>query len=106
MVEDRKNSMEMYGFDLMVDESFETWLIEVNSSPAMDHSTPITKKMVEEVSEDIIKVVVDNNNGRRKVLSDTGKFSCLKRGGMPAEKPKYYTNFQMEVVGKKKKKVY
>lgn len=38
-VENRKNSFEMFGYDFMVDEKNKVWLIEVNSSPAMDYST-------------------------------------------------------------------
>lgn len=39
MVENRKNSFEMFGYDFMVDDQGIPWLIEVNSSPAMDYST-------------------------------------------------------------------
>lgn len=37
----RKNSFEVLGYDFMVDTDFKVWLIEVNSSPAMDYSTVI-----------------------------------------------------------------
>ena len=30
---------EMFGYDFMVDTNFNVWLIEVNSSPSMEHST-------------------------------------------------------------------
>jgi tubulin monoglycylase TTLL3/8 len=42
MVENRKNSHEMFGYDFMIDERYGVWLIEVNSSPAMDYSTVIS----------------------------------------------------------------
>jgi D-alanine-D-alanine ligase-like ATP-grasp enzyme len=36
MVDNRKNSFEVFGYDLMVDADLKVWLIEVNSSPSMD----------------------------------------------------------------------
>ena len=60
MFELRKGQQfEMFGYDIMVDEDFNCWLIEVNSSPAMDYSTAVTERLVKMVSEDTIKVVVD-----------------------------------------------
>jgi len=35
----RKNAHELFGYDFMVDDNYNVWLIEVNSSPAMDYST-------------------------------------------------------------------
>jgi D-alanine-D-alanine ligase-like ATP-grasp enzyme len=42
----KKGCFELYGFDVMIDDEFNCWLIEVNSSPAMDYSTYVTEKLV------------------------------------------------------------
>lgn len=55
----RGQQHELFGYDVMVDDDFNCWLIEVNSSPAMDYSTPVTERLVKMVLEDTIKVVVD-----------------------------------------------
>ena len=49
---------EMFGYDIMVDEDFNCWLIEINSSPAMDYSTHVTERLVKMVLEDTIKVLL------------------------------------------------
>lgn len=78
-VEVRKNCFELYGYDFMVDENYNVWLIEVNCSPAMDYSTEVTKRLVKMVLEDTVKVVVDAKMGRRKKKVDTGLFTCIHR---------------------------
>ena len=41
-ITNRKNTHELFGYDFMVDDEFRTWLIEINSSPAMDYSTVLS----------------------------------------------------------------
>ncbi len=46
-VEPRPNSFEVFGVDLMLDEHFNVWLIEVNCSPDMSYSTAVTGQQEE-----------------------------------------------------------
>ena len=68
---------------------YNPWLIEINKSPAMDYSTPVTKKMVKLVLEDCVKVMVDYHFApeRQKPLVDTGHFSLLHRAKRAVERP-------------------
>ena len=64
----RPNSHELYGYDFMIDEDYNVYLIEVNASPALDYSTKITEMLVKSMVKDLIELVIDNDNAR---LCDT-----------------------------------
>ena len=50
----------------MVDTDLNVWLIEINSSPSMEYSTPITEKLVKQVMPMIVRVVMDHDHGSAK----------------------------------------
>ena len=60
----RYNSHELYGYDFMIDEDYNVYLIEVNASPALDYSTKITEMLVKDMVKDLIELVIDYNNAR------------------------------------------
>ncbi len=69
----RRNSFEMFGYDLMVDRDCNPWLIEVNSSPSMEKSTPVTEKLVEMVLADTVKLI-------EKKKTNTGLYKLIYKG--------------------------
>lgn len=86
VIENRKNSSELYGFDLMIAEDLSPWLIEVQASPSMDYSTDVTTELVQEVLEDSVKVMVDYAIARKKSLVDTGNFTLLYKAKRTVER--------------------
>ena len=80
MVVQRENSHEMFGYDFMVDTNLNVWLIEVNSSPSMEHSTHVTEKLVKSILTEVPHLVIDCDNGKKfddKVAQKCGKFELI-----------------------------
>jgi tubulin monoglycylase TTLL3/8 len=63
----------------MIDDQLNPWLIEINTSPAMDYSTPVTERLVKMVLEDVVKVVVDLKKKKTKKKT-AGLFKCIYSG--------------------------
>jgi tubulin monoglycylase TTLL3/8 len=81
--------MELLGYDIMIDEQFNAWLIEVNSSPTMEYSTGVTKLLAQNVMESVVKVVSDYCLAPKKVNKkdiDTGDFVLIYKGKKYNEK--------------------
>ncbi|KAG1710280.1 hypothetical protein DVH05_017284 [Phytophthora capsici] len=55
---------EWLGFDFLVDESFRVWLLEVNVSPDVSHSTSVTAELVPKSTVDALNVILDSETLR------------------------------------------
>ena len=58
VIENRKNSFELYGADFMITDDLKPWLIEINCSPTMARSTEITTLLCDNVLDDICKGIL------------------------------------------------
>jgi tubulin polyglutamylase TTLL1 len=69
-----KHCFELYGFDLMIDDDFKVWLIEINASPSLSTTTKEDKKMKKSLMNDLLNVVMPHNwlNDKR----NTGSATC------------------------------
>jgi hypothetical protein len=54
MVEQRDKSFEWLGLDLMVDDELRVWLLELNVSPDVSHSTAVTACMAPAATKGIL----------------------------------------------------
>ena len=59
----------------MVDTSYNVWLIEVNSSPSMEYSSPITQRMVKEGLSNISDIVTEQEKHIGKDDHETTNFA-------------------------------
>lgn len=78
-IEGRSRSFELFGYDFLIDQEYNPWLIEVNSSPSLDYSTHITERLVKQALEDCVKVVVDHGINRK--TKNTGQFALITKRG-------------------------
>jgi hypothetical protein len=53
---DRKTySFEIFGYDFMIDEDMNTWLIEVNTNPCFELSSPYLARLIPAMVENALK---------------------------------------------------
>lgn len=71
-VTSKKGSFELVGFDFMIDQYLNPWLIEINMSPSMDSSTPVTKKLVKMLLHDT-GLLIASTKPKKKV----GNYTCI-----------------------------
>ena len=56
----RNNCFELFGFDILIDEDSRPWLLEVNMSPACAERAPFLSKMLDDMAESLLKIVIDD----------------------------------------------
>ena len=42
----RQNCFEIFGYDFIIDCNFNVWLIEINTNPCLEESSPLLEKLI------------------------------------------------------------
>lgn len=51
----RQHSFEIFGYDFMLDEDLRPWMIEVNTNPCLELSSPYLGKLIPAMVENAVK---------------------------------------------------
>mmetsp|Transcript_20180 Transcript_20180/g.47745 ORF Transcript_20180/g.47745 Transcript_20180/m.47745 type:complete len:699 (+) Transcript_20180:49-2145(+) len=82
-------SFQLFGYDFMVDEDYNVWLLEVNDIPMLHASGPVTSRLCDPCLRDALSIVLD---GPDRPKGDSPlRFELLYRG---PEIPKLLPNLQ------------
>jgi hypothetical protein len=58
-IKNRKSSFELYGFDVVLDDRLEPWLLEINLSPDLRGTTPVKAAVSHALVEDMLTLTLD-----------------------------------------------
>ena len=56
---ERKFCFEIFGYDFIIDSEFNVWLIEVNTNPCLEESSPLLAEYIPRMLDDAFKLTLD-----------------------------------------------
>jgi hypothetical protein len=71
----RKNCFEIYGYDFILDTNYNPFLLEINTNPGLEESSPLIKMLVPRMIDDAFRLTIDKafENGNSKAPNDKNK---------------------------------
>ena len=66
----RKKCFEIFGYDFILDINCQPFLLEINTNPGLEESSPLIKMLVPRMIDDALRLTIDkafdNNDGNGK----------------------------------------
>jgi hypothetical protein len=58
-LQSQKHTFELFGYDFILDEDFNTILIEINTNPSFEESSRLLKCLIPRMFDDMFSIVMD-----------------------------------------------
>ena len=55
----RSHTFEVFGYDFIIDAELKPWLIEVNTNPCIEESSPLLGQLIPRMLDDGLKITLD-----------------------------------------------
>ena len=52
-------SFELFGYDFIIDNEYNPWLLEINNNPGLSISSPVIEKLVPRMMDDAFRLTID-----------------------------------------------
>lgn len=83
----RQNCFEIFGYDFIMDVDFNVFLLEVNTNPGLEESSPLIKTLVPRMLDDALRITIDD------IYETKYSFTVEEEEGKPSS---YYSPFPVE----------
>lgn len=111
-IESRPECFEIYGFDILLDDTYCPWLLEVNLSPACSERTDWLSEMLVKMASGLVQILFEPNDGtplygtdlklQGLVKGDSNEWVFLYRGEeLPCGDQENFAYGNLEICGEK-----
>jgi len=88
----RKNCFEIFGYDFILDSNFNLYLIEINTNPGLEESSPLIAKLVPRMIDDALRLTIDDVQNTEYTW-ETNESDFKKK---PCKDRKYYSPYSVD----------
>ena len=74
-----KNSFEIFGYDFMIDENFQVYLIECNTNPCLEICCPLLARIIPELLDNSFKLTIDPIYQPPSILNYDDEFEIIPK---------------------------